>query len=256
MRFYFLILLSILGLGTLVLAGPHPRRDVSTCSQKFKEIVSNEIKDEFGKSIPVKNVSNQTIIVDTNFLIALGQMNSQTAQRHHAETVQHLAEYLRKLRGKGAGSPELSTTKITTYETAYRDEKIPSGVSIVKVSQYKQADYDHVLAQLKKANVGGANIDSLNAQNDRKIIADVLFAEKKSTDVVPKFATRDSGIVIPLCRLNPQCLAIFKNSSSAEARDLITPANYHLIREKFPNGFSLSISDSNNFSRNISILPL
>lgn len=254
MRFFFLSLISLIG--SLAVSGPHPRREVSTCSQKFKEIVSHEIKDEFGKSIPVKNVDSQTIIVDTNFLIALGQMNSKTAQHNHVETVQHLAAYLRKIKGKNAGNPELSTTKITTYETAYRDEKIPSGVSIVKVSQYKQVDYDHVLLQLKKANVGGANIDSLNAQNDRKIIADVLFAEKKSSDVVPKFATRDSGIVIPLCRLNPQCLALFKNSSSAEGLDLITPANYHLIREKFPNGFSLSVSDSNNLARSISILPL
>lgn len=240
----------------LVYGGPHPKRQEAVCTQRFKEIVAKEVKDEFGKTVPLKNVDNQTIIVDTNFLIALGQINSKTAQPNHAETVRHLADYLRKLKGKGSGNLDLSTTKVTAYETAYRDEKIPSGVSMVKISQYKQADYDHVIDQLKKANVGGANLDSLNAQNDRKIIADILFAEKNSTDVVPKFATRDSGIVIPLCRLNPQCLAIFRSPASNSAVDMINPANYHLIREKFPNGFSVSVSDGNDVARAIRVLPL
>lgn len=254
MKFQFLFMI-ILSQG-LVFGGPHPKREVAACSQKFKEIVGKEIKDEFGKPIPVKTVDNQTIIVDTNFLIALGQVNSKTAQPNHAEIVRHLADYLRKLKGRNSGNLDLSTTKVTTYETAYRDEKIPSGVSIVKVSQYKQVDYEHVLNQLKKANVGGANLESLNAQNDRKIIADILFAEKTSAEVVPKFATRDSGIVIPLCRLNPQCLGIFKNPTSSSAVDMITPANYHLIREHFPNGFSVSIADGNEVARAIRVLPL
>lgn len=238
-----------------VLSGPHPIKDKGICTQHFKEIVAKGVRDDHGKSLPVKSVDGNTIIVDTNLLVALGQVNSRTADYNHMSTVQHLNDYLKKVKDK-IGNPILSATKTTTYETAYRDEKIPSGVSVVKVAQYKQQDYDNIMDQLKKAHVGGANQESLNAQNDRKIIIDVLLSERASNAVVPKFATRDSGIVIPLCLMNPQCFTIFKNASTSSAVNMITSSNYHLIRDKFPNGFSVAVKDKSGVTHSMQILPL
>jgi hypothetical protein len=165
-------------------------------------------------------VTANSIVADENLLIAMDRRAKGLDLNSAQQAV--LAQIDRR-----PDSPLLVTQELFDKVSGTMDM---SKLRVLEATVAREsAEYQAVLKQLEEARVG-----AMKGVEDRKLIADTLFA-KADPGVVPTFATADKGIVNRMLFM-----------SGTDPAKLGKP-----VAEAFPNGFEVPIGD-----KKIKVLPL
>lgn len=216
--------------------------DMLPCKTTLKAALHGVYYDEGGHLISASPIKDGALILDSNLIFSydstLNKLASSTEMRAYNFIVKQRKTAMK--RGEEF-RPWITnrTAKELTVEQGPRVQ-IPNGTRIVPITTSRTSyPYKSVLEKLESVNLGEKKASSYK---DREIIADLFFADKRSEAAIPTFATADNGIVRPLCRLNPACAKLLGNK--------------YLIRENYPQGFDVTITDGTGRRRTIRILPI
>lgn len=233
----FVLFFSIFLIFFNILAGPLK----PSCKVSMSAAVSGHYVDEFGSTLAWKDVSQGTIITDTNYLVALSKGANKRAAPHEIKYVLEVEALKRRMKSSNPNVNVAVTVDTAREASKIPGTKIPQATSLVRIDVQRdpKGPYGTLLDFLREKRVGG---EKYNSESDRRIVADAFFSTRTSKNDVPKFATGDFGIIEPLCKLNPDCLKL--------------NGNHERIREFFKNGIPVSITDDNGVRRSIQVVPL
>lgn len=218
---------------------------ISSCARHMQKALRGNYVDEHLKPLEWANASSETIIVDTNYIVSLSRVAGGGADAHEIRYVAEIESLKRRMKASGL-NPQISVSSETAYESSsIPGVKIPQGTTLVNssISRKPGGSYDALLNELEMANVGGSKA---NSASDRQIVADAFFSKRTGTNDIPKFATGDMGIIVPLCRKNPACSKVMDGPLY----------NSSTLRRTYPTGFPVSISDKSKIVRTITVVPL
>ncbi|MCK6596948.1 MAG: hypothetical protein L6Q37_01175 [Bdellovibrionaceae bacterium] len=207
----------------------------SNCTTSLSSIVSGELKSETGQTLKKAPLTDGALVVDTNFFVAREKISQKRAQANDIRIVTRIKALLQSGKVKS-----LFATKDTVKESTRGNSTIiPDGVRVTRTSLSRETpEYqDMVNEKLLKMEVGELKF---NSEMDRKIVADVLFAQTEN-NVVPKFATGDYGIIMPLCKMSLRC-------RFSKTKDEVL--------KNFSQGFEVQLTDLSGVVRKMVVLPL
>ncbi len=208
----------------------------SPCINTIRSIAHGVARDTEGHIVRRVPYSGHGIIVDSNLMIAKGNVITTPSTVPFANQLHKLEKTAQK---HGEEFKFWVTDKTVQEVTIQKAEQsafaFPSGTRRIEVSVSKESDeYKSIVTQLEKANLGGAK-----GKEDREIIADIFFTVTKE-NTVPVFATADRGVINPLCRMNPECKKALDRGE---------------LSKTYRNGFEVQMKDSTGSDRKIKILP-
>ncbi len=239
MRFYKMTLILFLFGESLLSAGKIPPiRETSSCITSLKAAVHGIFYDEHGHLLSVAPLHDSAIVVDSNILISMDRVLKGGAHDGNRRSYAYLVK-LKKTAERHGENFHIWLTNQSAKEVALA-QRVPAGTRIVPITVSRDStEYKSVLKKLEEMNVGEQKAGS---NKDREIISDLFFAKKRTDSTIPTFATADNGIIRPLCLLNPACTKIVSNKM--------------LIKDRFPDGFEATLTDSFGQSRTIRIIAI
>ncbi len=224
---------SILSAGKI-----QPIRETRSCITSLKAAVHGIFYDEHGHLLSVAPLHDSAIVVDSNIFISMDKVLKGEAHNSNRRAYAYLIK-LKKTTERHGESFHIWLTNQSAKEVALAHH-VPAGTRIVPINVSRDStEYKSVIKKLEEMNVGEQKTGS---HKDREIISDLFFAKKRSDSTIPTFATADNGIIRPLCMLNPACAKIVSNKV--------------LIKDRFPDGFEATLTDSLGKSRTIKIIAI
>lgn len=211
------------------------------CRTSLKAALHGIFYDEEGHILSATALNDRSMVIDSNLLISYDMVKRGGAEARHERWYGFLIKQ-KKTAKKHGENFHLWLTNRTAKEVtiASHRNQIPPGARLVPISTSRDSDeYKSVLNQMEAMKVGE---NKPSSYKDREIVADLFFAKRRSENTIPSFATADNGIIKPLCKLNPMCAKLNNNKI--------------FIREKFPDGFEVTITDANGKRRTIRIIPV